>query len=429
MIARRLAPALAVAMALLALPATARAEPGDELTISVLTFGPGDHPFFKFGHNAILIHDAALRRDWVYNFGTFGFDSPWLILDFLKGKLRYWLSVQSLRGTINGYKRENRTIDAQELNLTPAQRRQMADALAENELPANRYYKYDYYGDNCSTRVRDAVDRITGGRVKAASTGPATMTFRQHTLRLTADDIPISLGLNIAMGDYIDKPVTVWEEMFLPSRLQETLRTVKVAGPDGEVPLVKTEKRILEADRGPLRTAPPNWTAQMFLVGAALGGGLALLGKQGRKSRGARVGLGVALSALGFVLGLLGLIFLMFWTVTDHAVAYRNENLLQCAPWAILLVGYGVGVARGKSPATRRAFKLVAAAAAASVLGLVCKVLPWFDQQNVQIIALTLPLWLGALGALHLLTKGTAASIVPAPRPAAAAGPGPAAEG
>ena len=98
-------------------PRLASAAPGDELTVSVLTFGPGDHPFFKFGHNAILVHDDVQRADWVYNFGTFGFDSPLLVIDFLKGKLKYWLSVQSLRGTIALYKRENRTIDVQVLRL------------------------------------------------------------------------------------------------------------------------------------------------------------------------------------------------------------------------------------------------------------------------------------------------------------------------
>lgn len=413
MFARKVASSLAVAAALLALPATAAAaEPGEELTISVLTFGPGDHPFFKFGHNAILVHNARTHRDDVYNFGTFGFDSPWLILDFLKGKLRYWLSIQSMRSTLIGYQRENRTIDAQELNLTPAQRSELASSLAENALPANRYYKYDYYGDNCSTRVRDAVDRVTGGRVKAAATGPARMSFRDHTLRLTADDLPIYLGLNIAMGDYIDKPITVWEEMFLPSRLQETLDTVMIPGPDGQdVKLVKQTTRLLDADRDPLRTEPPHWILPMALAGSLLGGVFALLGKKARSSSVARGAFGSLLAVFGLLTGLLGSIFVMFWTATDHAVAYKNENILQCLPFALLLAGYGIGLARGRATSIKRCAQLVSLTAGASLLGLMGKALPFFDQGNGQIIALLLPVWVGALAGMFFFTKGTAASL------------------
>lgn len=388
---------MALGAAALLSPLTARAEPGDEYTVSVLTFGPGDHPFFKFGHNAILVQDRVRRTDRVYNFGTFSFDSPALIPTFLKGKLSYWLSIQSLRGTIEAYRRENRTIDAQELDLTPALRKQIVDALDENARPENRYYRYDYYRDNCSTRVRDAVDRAIGGKLHDASKGPAGMTWRAHTLRLVADDWPIYLGLHIAMGDLIDRPIDVWQEMFLPSRLHDMLREVKIDGPDGQViPLVKGEKRLLDAQRGPMRSEPPKRLPVLLLAGLVLGGGLAALGTgAARGQKAARVGLGAATALVGLVSGLLGLIFVMFWTYTDHEVAHRNENILQCAPWAIALAFFGVRVALGSAPSTTRAAQLAGAALIASALGLVLKVLPWFDQDNAQIIALLLPIWAG----------------------------------
>jgi hypothetical protein len=256
---RRAAPlalALPALLALLAAPQPAlAAEPGEELAVSVLTFGPGDHPFFKFGHNAILVHDSKQNTDVVYNFGAFRFDSPWLLVDFFQGRLKYWLATRSLRGTINDYRRENRSIDAQELELTPAQRRAIATALEDNAREENKYYKYDYYRDNCSTRVRDTVDRVIGGKIHEASLGPAEMTWRDHTRRLVADDLPVYLGLHVAMGDLIDKPIDVWREMFLPSKVQETLRKVKVPTPAGELPLVQTEKNLLAARCGRPRPA------------------------------------------------------------------------------------------------------------------------------------------------------------------------------
>jgi hypothetical protein len=399
----------AFCLSLLGAPSAARAEAGDDLTISVLTFGPGDHPFFKFGHNAILVHNARSRNgraDQVYNFGTFLFDSPLLIPVFLRGKLLDWLSSQSLGGTLAAYHHENRSIDAQELNLTPAQRLELATALEVNARDENKEYKYDYYRDNCSTRVRDAVDRVTGGRVKAASTAPARMTWRDHTMRLTADDLPIYLGLYVAMGSFIDQPITVWEEMFLPARLQETLRTVTIPGPNGDIPLVKKETTLLAAERAPLRAEPPHWTLRMGLVGALLGGGLAALGALGQKNRKARVAFGLVLAPVGFLLGLLGCIFLMFWLVTDHEVAYHNENILQCVPWALALVPASVRVALDRAGGIRRAFVLCRAAAVASGVGLVLKILPWFHQGNGQIIALLLPLWAGATYGLWRLGGG-----------------------
>lgn len=388
----------------------------------MLTFGPGDHPFFKFGHNAILVHDDVQRADWVYNFGTFGFDSPLLVVDFLKGKLKYWLSVQSLRGTIALYKRENRTIDAQVLNLTGAQKLELKKRLDDNAEDANKYYKYDYYRDNCSTRVRDPIDAITNGSVKAVAVGvPAQMTWRAHTQRLVADSPAFYFALNLAMGDVIDKKVDIWEEMFLPEKLKETLRKAKVDLPCAEgappstcgvQPLVKSERRMLEAKRDPLRTAPPggSWTLRCLLAGVAMGSVFAFLGDRARTSRGARIAFGTLVTGLGGLAGLLGCIFVMFWTATDHEVAWRNENLLQCAPWLVVLFGSGIGVARGKETSTNRAKKLLTAAAIAAFLGLLLKVLPMFDQDNAQIMAFTIPLWAGAALGIHRMTSGSAAT-------------------
>ncbi|HXI59064.1 MAG TPA: DUF4105 domain-containing protein, partial [Polyangia bacterium] len=165
----------------------AQAQPGDELSVYVMTMGPGDHPFFKFGHNAIWIQDRTTKLSKVYNFGTFRFDSPRLIPDFIKGRLTYWLSVSSLDRTLATYQHENRSVEAQELELEPAEKAALAERLEVNARPEKRNYKYDYFLDNCSTRVRDAIDVVTGGRLRASAQGPARLTLREQALRLTAD--------------------------------------------------------------------------------------------------------------------------------------------------------------------------------------------------------------------------------------------------
>src|SRR5260221_2928184 len=248
-------PAVLVLATALASGTALAAEPGDELGISLLTMSPGDHPFSRFGHDALLVQNRRTGSALVYNYGTFAFDSPWLIVDFLRGSFRYWLSVAPLDAVMLQYARQSRSIVAQELRLSPRERRGVADFLAWNARPENRYYRYDYYRDNCATRVRDVIDRAVSGRLRDVARGRARMTLRQHTLRLTADDRPLYLGLDLAMGDLIDQPITVWDEMFLPARVQEVVRLVRVPGPDGDQPLIRSEHTILDAHRAPPREA------------------------------------------------------------------------------------------------------------------------------------------------------------------------------
>jgi hypothetical protein len=380
--------------------------PGAALSVYVITFGPGDHPFFKFGHNAIWIHDELRRTDGVYNFGTFAFGSPDLIPKFFLGRFSYWLSKSnSIFGTTHSYARENRTMDVQLLNLTPEQKVDLRDRLEANLLPANRYYRYDYYRDNCSTRVRDVIDIVLGGQLSDQWKTPGRLTYRQHTLRLTADFVGEYAFLDLMMGDLIDKPATRWEETFIPMELRDELRETTIAGPNGPEPLVVREEVFLTADRVPELADPPPWMPYYLVVGLLSGGLLAALGRIAWKQKAARVVLGVLLALLGFFFGFLGTFMLVAWAFTDHEVGYRNENVLLCAPWLLALLVYGIGVALGRARSVDRGFKLVAAAAAATGLALVLKVLPWFDQDNWRSLALFLPLWAGAAAALYFMRR------------------------
>lgn len=376
--------------------------------VSILTMGPGDQAFFKFGHNAIRIYYPGTEHDYVYNFGTFQFDSPTLILDFLTGKFRYWLSVQTYRGTVNHYKHENRSLYEQELNMAPYQARALADALRENAKPENRYYEYDYYRDNCSTRIRDVLDENYGGGLKDRFQDPGSMTLRDHTLRATADSFWVYAGLDIAMGAYIDQPETRWGEMFLPERLMQGLQSIVFNGAHGAAPLVKEKKVVYEARARPQVPAKPPERTWAFLQGGLLVGGLfTFLGWEAyhRRLRWARVTLSVLAGAFGLIFGILGSLFVFLWVCTNHQVAFRNENILQCSPWAVMMVGFAVGTAKGKWGSTTRALNLALGGLGAAVLGLALKVLPFMHQQNYRIIAALVPAWLGLSIGLYLLKR------------------------
>lgn len=394
------------------------AEPGDELSVSLLTLSPGRHPFARFGHIEIWIHDAAappedpLRRDAVYNFGNFRFDDPALIPKFILGRFVYWLAKDSLAQRIEYARRLQRSIDAQELSLSGAQKRALRAALEENLQESKRYYKYDYYRDNCATRVRDVIDQVIGGRLRQGSQGPAAMSYRAHTLRLTADDVPLSLALTTVLSGFTDQPISAWDEMFLATYIQKGVRQVQIPGPDGRLqPLVRGERRLIGAPRPiPEREAAPAWLPAMLSAGLTLGGVLFALARSAVQHRLSRRLLAVLLGLLGGLSAGGG--FLIFvWVGTDHQACYANQNILQLLPLGVAQIWLCRGVARLQPEAIRRARILLSCAAAASVFGLVWKVLPWLRQDNLWVIALCAPLWIGgALGLGQLETDGRARS-------------------
>ena len=375
---------------------TANAEPGDELTISLLTMGPGEHPFTKFGHTAIWVHDASRARDEIYNYGTFSFDSPTALLDSVAGKLPYWLSAQSLKGTLLAYQDQGRSLVASELELTPAERKALYEALRENELPEHRYYRYDYFRDNCATRVRDVIDRVVGGRVHAASRTPASMSYREHMLRLLADDPALYVGLDVAVGRQSDTPITFWDEGFLPQKLHDLLAATRVSRGAQELPLIRSERVLLKGQFPAPRATPPRWGLVYLALGVVLGAAFAGLGLASRRSRAARTALGLAYVSVGAVLGLLGcaLCYLTFFSA--HSAAASNYNVLLVPPWALALGIVGLGVIRGTSWGARWALWVAAGALASSGLALLLHLPMAHAQANGQELATALPLWLGA---------------------------------
>jgi hypothetical protein len=400
-----------LAAVLLASGAATRAnadDDGSDLTVYALTFGPGEHPFLKFGHNAILVQPKE-GTGWVFNFGTFDFADPDLLPKFLRGRFSYWLSVGGAEATLEAYRTEDRTILSQELDLTPAQKSALWNALRENARPENRAYLYDYFFDNCSTRVRDAIDRVIGGRIREAGRAPAALTLRAHALRSVADYLPEYLGLYLGLARATDVPIDRWTESFLPDRLAALLRTVQLpdgAGAVGERPLVRSEQVIYQSTRPPKPARPPQWAAYFLVVGVVVGALLLLLGRVARRISAVRVGFGVMTSLLGLIAGVLGVVLVFFWAFTNHKVAYANANILQLAPWLLVLSVYGIGVASGSPKAVRRAAWLVLWAVLLSASGIVAKALPGRGQDNWPFILACLPIWTGLWLGLRSVQQG-----------------------
>ena len=410
------AAALAVLLASTGAPAQLLEErAGSGPRIVLLTLGPGDAIWERFGHNAIWVHDPASGTDLAYNYGMFDFQQESFLLNFIRGRMWYWMEGFDPYQTVEHYRGRNRSVWMQELNLSPAQGAELRDLLAENALPQNRFYRYDYYRDNCSTRVRDALDRVLGGALRAATdSAPTGTTYRWHTRRLVAEgggSVPMYTGLEVGLGPAADRPISAWEEMFLPVKVRDQLRRLTVRDPTGAaVPLVRGERLLFAATRPPERQAAPKWWIAGYVVaGLAFAGALLALSARVRRSGAARWGFAVLATLWLLVAAAAGWILLGLWTLTDHAIAYRNENLLQLSPLALPLLVLVPALAFGRRWAPRWALPLALAVAALSLLGAVIQVLPGIDQANGEVIALALPVNLALAWIVRCLGEETRA--------------------
>ncbi len=392
--------------------AVAPAQVGSNLTVYLLTMGPGDQVWEKFGHNAIWIRDASAGRDIVYHWGLFDFADKDFVPRFIQGRMRYSMGAFDMEQMIEAYRQTNRTVWAQELNLDPVQRQKLAEFVAWNAQPANRYYDYDYYRDNCSTRVRDAIDNALGGVIRNASVEvPTGTTYRSHTSRLTQDDFAVFSGTMIGLGQPVDRQISAWEEMFLPVRMKEQLKKIRVMTPSGSEPLVKSESVLFQATRPAEEISVKRGIGGYLAISAILLATGALLWilpiGAGRKT--AALVLAVTWSTIA---GIAGTLLAFLWGFTDHVYSYRNENLLQLNPislvLAVLLVRLiwkrrkGVDVSAGSQG---DAYRVAAVVAAASFAGFVLQILPGFDQVNAIVIALALPLHAGTLALIVALDR------------------------
>ncbi|HEY0672697.1 MAG TPA: DUF4105 domain-containing protein [Longimicrobiales bacterium] len=366
-------------------------EPGSELRVFLMTLGPGDAVWERFGHNAIVVEDARVGYSIAYNWGMFDFDQPGYVPRLMKGQMMYWMAGYDTQAFANVYVQSNRSIWLQELNLTPQQKIAMRDFVEWNAQESNKFYRYDYYRDNCSTRVRDAIDRALGGQLATSlRSKPTDATYRSQTQRLTYIDPLTYTGLQLAMGNPIEDPLTAWEESFIPMELRDWVRQVQVRAANGQmVPLVTREVTMFEAQREPLAESPPNLIIWYLLIGLLLGGALLLLAR-GTLSGARLLVLAAVISLWSFVVGFFGLLISLLWALTDHWPTYYNENILQANVLSLVLSGFAVTAllrARGQ----RTAMRLALVIAGLSVLGFMLQVFPRLDQVNGEIIALFMP--------------------------------------
>lgn len=376
------------------------AAPGDDLDVALVTIGPGDIYWTRFGHNAIVVTDRVTGEASFYNYGIFDFAQTDFFLNFIRGRMQYLAVAEPFDRALVQYRREGRAITLQRLNLSPAQRVELKRFLEWNVAPENAAYYYDYYLNNCSTKVRDAIDAVLGGAVKRNLGGRSRgVTFRMHTQRLTAPELWLYLGTHLGLSGYVDRPVSYWEEAFLPVELSRRIGDVRITDDAGaSVPLISETVELAQAKIAQPSEAPPGWRIWFALAGLALG--VIAFSLSRSHARGARIALASVLALTWLACAIAGTGLLTLWLATAHEAAHANENLFVFSPLAWLLLPAVIAVARGRPP-SRFTSTVAWLVAAIAVTGLAAKVLPGFRQDNLDWLFLLIPFHLAAAYALR----------------------------
>lgn len=361
---------------------------GGQLRIGVMTMQPGEIFWERFGHDAIVVQDTTTGAALSYNYGFFDPTEPGFLGRFVRGRMEYMLAALPVQDDLATYRDEGRGVSIQWLDLSQAQARKLADALAENARPENARYRYDYFTANCATKVRDAIDAALGGQLHHDIAGRSRgNTYRSEAVRLASPAPWMWIGFDIGLSRRADRQLSRWEEAFVPMRLADSLDEARLA--DGR-PLVLSEQALLPHRIAPEPPERPRPWWPWLLAGLALGSVVLLAARAAPRTLGAVAGL------FWLASGLLGALMLFLWLGTEHRFAWANENLLLFDPLALLLLPGAWRLARGRAPGTW--FRRVLAAVA--VLAVVALLLKWvmlFSQVNEPWIALLLPLHL----ALH----------------------------
>ena len=359
----------------------------DRFDVSLVTIGPGQSYWQRFGHNAILIRarDASDDPGVMYNYGQFDFQQKNFFLNFMRGHMTYKIAAFYADQNLASFIKNDRDVTIQDLNLGSSQKQELINFLEWNRRPENAAYRYDYFLSNCSTKVRDVLDTALGGMLKARYSKQAgNQMLRHHVRRLTSPNLALYVGTSLGLGQPVDRAVSRWDEFFLPMELLRALDQVVL--PDGRK-LVRQTTILQYSTRMEPETAP-NWLPG-FLVSGLLLAGMVVLTRTRQALFRRTVG------SWYLLCGLSGLVLALLWLLSDHQAAWYNENLLLFSPLGMLAAGPLLF-----DRTTRFAVGCATLIAAIAVLGLMLKLSPLLFQDNLEFAALVLPVHLVCAGLL-----------------------------
>ncbi len=312
------------ALLLISLSAKTQTQLSSKAEISIITCGPYQGELYSaFGHSAIRVVDPALGFDIAFNYGVFDFNQPNFYLNFTRGFLYYKLGVYSYPDFRDYYISHNRYVHEQVLSIDSAQRQAIFSYLENNSLPQNQTYRYDYFYNNCSSKVRDVFAEVFKDQIRFDGSFIKTnYTIRDLTDLYLQQQPWGDLGIDICLGLPMDKKATPYDYMFLPDFLESSFDHATLNG----IPIVKQKISVYES----VPEATPFHWYHPWIVWGIVFLLVSLLSYRDWKRK--RLTKWFDITLFG-ILGLLGWLLLLLWTATDHKAAANNFNLLWAIPF------------------------------------------------------------------------------------------------
>ncbi len=292
------------------------------LRISLLTCTPGEELNETFGHSAIRVIDSNSVTDHVYNYGTFDFEDKNFYIKFIKGKLRYFVNIDQFQEFTFFYQQYNRGITEQVLNFSEQEKLDIYHALIENAKEENKYYQYDFFLDNCTTRLRDIIKKHHNPTPVLPAVMPTSFTFRNaiHQYLDNNNQYWSKLGIDILLGARTDAIMTAEQQEFLPDNLMHALDSTT------NTKLVSTSRQlyIFNPTKNKSSFFTPLFLSSIILLFFVM---LNLFknyfGKKLMKFFDV---------FLFLIVGALGILLIFMWVGTDHIMTKNNYNLLWASP-------------------------------------------------------------------------------------------------
>ncbi len=289
--------------------------------ISVLTVGPGNSLNDAFGHSAFRVKDPHLGIDVVYGYGAYDFDTPNFYLKFTQGKLNYMMSKTDFSRFYRIYAYYNRSIDAQTLNLDPSQKQTLYNFLISNYKPENRAYLYDFFFDNCATRIKDVLATVSHNSINFNP--PSTYkdaTFRTLIQNNLSQNSWGSVGIDIALGAVIDTMASPEEHMFLPENIYAFFKNTTFGAT--KAPLITSSTSLLEAK--PAKSELHFLLRPFFILSLLALLILFITYRDYQYYKRTKLLDGI----IFLVTGITGVVILLLWFATDHEATHNNYNVL-----------------------------------------------------------------------------------------------------
>ena len=314
---------LAFYIAVITLQQNTFAQDSTRIRISLLTCSPGNELYSTFGHSALRVIDSNAVTDLIYNYGTFNFDDPNFYEKFVRGKLLYALSIENPEDFLYSYQAENRSITEQVLNITQQEALSIKHFLAQNIKEENRWYKYDFVRDNCTTRLRDILVKYKNIKPQLPPVMPLDFTFRNaiHHYLNANKNYWSKLGIDLLLGSRMDVKMTAAGQEFLPDNLMLALDGTK------NFNYVSKKQDLYKA---PAQNSAAKWFTPLLLFSFIA---ILWLAASFTKNKVVQKILPWLDGILFFITGLLGCLFIFMWWGTDHYMTKDNYNLLWAIPF------------------------------------------------------------------------------------------------